>query len=64
MVLKRIIRQFLNQHFPENIIPAKKLDRKSKKNTRKSELLSLYPLAQAHKKGSVLLEKISNIPSQ
>jgi hypothetical protein len=29
--LKRIIRQYLNQHLPENIMPAQKLDRKAKK---------------------------------
>lgn len=31
MVLKRIIRQYLNQHVPENIRPTQKLDRKSTK---------------------------------
>ena len=31
MVLKRIIRQYLNQHVPENIRPTQKLDRKSAK---------------------------------
>ena len=31
MVLKRIIRQYLNQYIPENIRPTQKLDRKSKK---------------------------------
>ena len=31
MFLKRIIRQYLNQHLPENIKPGQRLDRKAKK---------------------------------
>ena len=64
MVLKRIIRQFLNQHFPENIIPAQKLDRKAKKILENQNYFRYIPLLRRIKKGSVLLEKISNIPSQ
>lgn len=57
MVLKRIIRQFLNQHFPENIIPAKKLDRKSKKILENQNYFRYIPLLRRIKKAQSYLKK-------
>ena len=54
MVLKRIIRQYLNQHFPENLRPTQKLDRKSAKIIENQNHFNNTPLivrtTRAHRK--------------
>ena len=54
MVLKRIIRQYLNQNFPENIRPTQKLDRKSAKILEDQSYFNDTPLIvrtiRAHRK--------------
>ncbi len=44
MVLKRIIRQFLNQHLSENIRPGQKFDRKAKKIVQNRNYFRYIPL--------------------
>ena len=56
MVLKRIIRQYLNQHLPENIMPAQKLDRKAKKIVENQNYFRYVPLRKRIKKADSYLK--------
>ena len=62
MVLKRIIRQYLNQHLPENIMPAQKLDRKAKKIVQNQNYFRYVPLRKRIKKADSYLKKFQIYP--
>ncbi len=62
MVLKRIIRQYLNQHLPENIMPAQKLDRKAKKIVQNQNYFRYVPLRKRIKKADSYLRNLQIYP--
>ena len=57
MVLKRIIRQYLNQHLPENIKPGQRLDRKAKKIIQNRNYFRYIPLFKRIKRAHSYLKK-------
>ena len=56
MVLKRIIRQYLNQHLPENIKPGQRLDRKAKKIIQNQNYFRYIPLLKRIKRAHSYLK--------
>jgi ribosomal protein S4 len=62
MVLKRIIRQYLNQHLPENIKPGQRLDRKAKKIIQNQNYFRYIPLFKRIKRAHSYL-KYSQVSS-
>ena len=56
MVLKRIIRQYLNQHLPENIKPGQRLDRKAKKIIQNQNYFRYIPLFKRIKRAHSYLK--------
>ena len=56
MVLKRIIRQYLNQHLPENIKPGQRLDRKAKKIIQNRNYFRYIPLFKRIKRAHSYLK--------
>lgn len=62
MVLKRIIRQYLNQHLPENIMPAQKLDRKARKIVENQNYFRYVPLRRRIKKADSYLKNFQIYP--